>query len=244
MIIAHRGYCKNKEENTIPAFEQAFKVEAQGIECDLRITLDNKVVVNHDNNLLLGNKRFTIAKTLLKNLLKECIVNHKQLLTIDELFDYISQKRTPFFLEAKSSSPLLVESIAQKIAEKNLWSQVHIIGFSIFIGTALTLQTKYPKLRVLQLINFPLYSYIKIPAKSYGVFVGWLDAIPGNKWVFKKLISPNRLLKLKEYYQKKGFKVMAGVINNLDGFKYFKDAGIVDIVTDNVIEAITYFEER
>ena len=226
MIISHRGRPHGLIENTIPAFEAALKAGADAVEFDLRLTLDHKIVVNHDN----------VSKTHSKNL--------NSILNIDELFEYIKQKRVPFFLEVKNRSPILVEAIAQKIKDKKLWDRVHIMGFSIFIKNALHAQAKHEKLRVLPIINIPLYSYIRKPKKSYGVFVGWIDQWYGSGLLFRKLISTKRLTKLKNFYEGNGFKVMAGVINKKDGFEYFKKAGIEDIVTDNIKEAVNYFKEE
>jgi len=226
MIITHRGHHGNQKENTLEAFDAALKAGADAVECDLRLTLDKKVVVNHDN----------ISRLSLKDLGK--------ILSIDELFEYIKQKRVPFFLEVKNRSPVLVEEIAKRIKDRKMWSLVHIMGFSLFIKNALRAQAKHEKLRVLPIINFPLYSYIRKPKKSYGVFVGWIDEWYGSGLLFRKLISTKRLTKLKDFYEDKGFKVMAGVINNKKGFQYFQEAGIYDIVTDNIKEAVKYFKYR
>ena len=77
---------------------------------------------------------------------------------------------------------------------------------------------------------------------SYGVFLGWIDEWRWSQFLFRKLISRERLNKLVKLYQKNGFKVMAGVINRESGFKYFKQSGIIDIVTDNVFGAVNYFK--
>lgn len=48
LIIAHRGGAQESTENTIPAFQRAVKVGADGIETDIRLTRDGVVVVYHD----------------------------------------------------------------------------------------------------------------------------------------------------------------------------------------------------
>lgn len=219
MIISHRGRNTGNRENTIAAFDKALELGAKAIECDLRLTLGKKIVVYHDNKITTSN-----------------------LLSLEELFVYIEKTHVPFFLEVKSSSKVLAESIIKKIAKKDLWERVHIIGFSFFIGTSVRLQSKYPKLRVSQLINIPLYSYIRKPSPSYGVMLGWFDSWPGSEWLFRKLIPVKRLIKLRKFYEKNGFKVIAGVINNKSAFKYFERGGITDIVTDNVTDAVDYFK--
>ncbi len=214
MIISHRGRKTGEKENSLASFEKAIKIGAEGIECDLILNPDNEVVVSHDKILASDPT--------------------DKLLTLDELFEYIKSKKKSFFLELKSSSPILVQKIREKIEKDNLWELVHIIGFSFFIKTALKFQNQYPKLRVIPFVNFPLYSFIKPPQKSYGVFLGWIDEWRGSQFLFKKLIPQGRLGKLVKLYQKNGFKIMAGVINNAQGIKYFKNAGVSDIVTDEI----------
>lgn len=48
LIWAHRGSSKKAAENTMPAFEQAIKDKADGIEIDLQRTEDNELIIIHD----------------------------------------------------------------------------------------------------------------------------------------------------------------------------------------------------
>ena len=48
-LIAHRGYkTNNVKENTIEAFDMAYKLGYKGLECDVRVTKDKKLVICHD----------------------------------------------------------------------------------------------------------------------------------------------------------------------------------------------------
>ncbi|MCH9016741.1 MAG: hypothetical protein IIB89_03130 [Chloroflexi bacterium] len=51
LIIAHRGDVTNAPENTLPAFSKALDLGADGIELDVRLTKDEKLVVFHDRRL-------------------------------------------------------------------------------------------------------------------------------------------------------------------------------------------------
>ena len=51
LIIAHRGDTTSAPENTIPAFKKALNLGADGIELDVRLTKDQKLVVFHDRVL-------------------------------------------------------------------------------------------------------------------------------------------------------------------------------------------------
>ena len=120
---------------------------------------------------------------------------------------------------------------------------MHVVGFSFVLKNALRAQSSYPKLKVNQFLRFPRYSYIKKPQKSYGVFLGWLDGIPGSQTFFRT-ISGRRLFKLRTFFEKNGFNVMGVVINNDEGLRLFSEAGIKDIVTDRISEAVSYFKSN
>ena len=49
LVIAHRGGALESTENTIAAFQRAFRIGADGIETDIRLTRDGVVVVYHDD---------------------------------------------------------------------------------------------------------------------------------------------------------------------------------------------------
>jgi len=51
LAIGHRGFLKNAPENTIPSFKMALDACADGIETDLRVTKDGKIVLFHDETL-------------------------------------------------------------------------------------------------------------------------------------------------------------------------------------------------
>lgn len=244
MVIAHRGYSRYALENTISAFDAAILAGAKGIECDIRLTGDGKAVVYHNKHLIIDDQKVKISKYTISDLKKICRSQGHELLALDDLFEYVKQKQAQFFLELKTSSPTLVESIAKKIKEKNLWEQVHVTGFSFFVKNALRAQSQHPKLQVGQFLHLPTYSYIRRPRKSYCVFLGWLDGIPGSQTLFRTLISQERLTKLKNFFEKNGFNVMGGVINNDSGLELFRQAGITDIVTDRVSETVNYFKEK
>ncbi len=56
LSISHRGYCKVAPENTLEAFQQAVELGIDGIETDIRLSHDRKLVLFHDR-LILGRHR-------------------------------------------------------------------------------------------------------------------------------------------------------------------------------------------
>ncbi|HHT72780.1 MAG TPA: glycerophosphodiester phosphodiesterase [Firmicutes bacterium] len=50
-VLAHRGYSGKAPENTMAAFKLALEADADGLELDVHITKDGRVVVIHDDTL-------------------------------------------------------------------------------------------------------------------------------------------------------------------------------------------------
>jgi glycerophosphoryl diester phosphodiesterase len=245
MVIAHRGYSQRAQENSLSAFDAAIKAGAKGIECDVRLTKDGKAIVYHDRYILTNGKKKLIHKHSLREIQNTCKSSKHKLLTLDDLFIYIAKRKNiHFFPEIKSSSLTLAEVIAKKIKQKNLWNRVHIIAFSSIAKNLLSIQAKYPRLKVEQLLFFPPYAYLKKPRKSHGIFLGWLDAWRGSQALFKMLLPTRRLIRLKKFLEKNGFNVKGGVINSDSGLELFSQAGITDIVTDRVAETVNYFKQK
>lgn len=50
-VLAHRGACGYAPENTMPAFQMALDMGADGIELDVQMTKDGEIVVIHDETI-------------------------------------------------------------------------------------------------------------------------------------------------------------------------------------------------
>ncbi|MCR5291248.1 MAG: metallophosphoesterase [Treponema sp.] len=98
-IWAHRGCCYVWPENTLQAFKAACELDGlTGIELDIQLTKDNKIVVIHDEKVDRttdgsGNVRdFTLAelkKLKIKTNSKYLIPQYTQIPTIEEVFDLV-----------------------------------------------------------------------------------------------------------------------------------------------------------
>jgi glycerophosphoryl diester phosphodiesterase len=51
LVLAHRGARREAPENTLPAFQRALELGADGVELDVRVSQDGEVVVFHDAQL-------------------------------------------------------------------------------------------------------------------------------------------------------------------------------------------------
>jgi glycerophosphoryl diester phosphodiesterase len=52
LVIAHRGASAQAPENTLPAFQLGWKLGADAVECDVRLTADSQIVCLHDADTL------------------------------------------------------------------------------------------------------------------------------------------------------------------------------------------------
>ncbi|MBM7416759.1 glycerophosphodiester phosphodiesterase [Rhodococcus sp. BP-349] len=51
LVVAHRGSSGTRPEHTLVAYEQALREGADGVECDVRLTRDGRVVCVHDRRI-------------------------------------------------------------------------------------------------------------------------------------------------------------------------------------------------
>lgn len=78
-IIAHRGAHngRNVQENTLAAFQRAVDLGADGIELDVRLTKDGKLVVCHDCDIRYNSRNHRIAYYKLSALEVAGLVNDR-----------------------------------------------------------------------------------------------------------------------------------------------------------------------
>ncbi len=56
IIFGHRGVPEVYLENTLQSFEHAIELNYDGIELDVMLTRDQKIIVHHDSTLKLKTK--------------------------------------------------------------------------------------------------------------------------------------------------------------------------------------------
>jgi glycerophosphoryl diester phosphodiesterase len=96
-IVGHRGAPGLAPENTIASLLKAIHHGVDEIECDVRVTKDNVVVLHHDTNVIdPTGKKFSIKKSAYQELKK-----HKpDLATLAEALESVNNK-IPLQIEVK-----------------------------------------------------------------------------------------------------------------------------------------------
>ena len=126
-IIAHRGFSELYPENTLLAFKKALEAGADGIETDLRLSLDGQAVIFHDGDLkkITGVKGTPESLSLAQLKLLDA-GEGERIPTLDELLQLTSAQAI-LILEIKynpATYQRLCEVIEEKIKDKLEWVEV------------------------------------------------------------------------------------------------------------------------
>jgi glycerophosphoryl diester phosphodiesterase len=155
-IVAHRGASAYALENTLDAFQKAIEMGASYIECDIRVSKDNKLVVIHDANLrrvfgidanvneltaeqLKQYKIPTLEEVLdlIKKVNKEVAIKQRieQQITIakmqaqPQVQKTKAKKKRKVWLLIEIKEPGCEEKLAELIKEKGMTKSVVVVSF-------------------------------------------------------------------------------------------------------------------
>ena len=107
-VFAHRGFKSKYPENTLLAFQKAIEIGCDGIEFDIQMTKDEKLVIIHDETV----DRTTDGKGLVKDL------TYGEISTLNA--SYQSKEKHGF-----NQIPLLTEYL-EMVKDKNIISNVEL----------------------------------------------------------------------------------------------------------------------
>lgn len=208
-LIAHRGESFIAPENTLAAVNMAWKIGANAVEIDVQITLDNEIVVIHDNNKKrVGNVNKKIRKSLLKDLKKVDVGLFKnirwkgeQIPTLKEVMQTIPAKGK-LIIEIKSGFEI-IEPLSALLKSADISDcQIEIISFNRKLLTEI--KKMLPQYKMLWLLNLDYY------------FPAWLVFGNTQKTINKVLSS-----------KLDGVNVWAGKMLNKSYINQFKEQNLL-----------------
>lgn len=133
-VIAHRGFWKTEgsAQNSITALEKAAEEKLYGSEFDVQVTLDGKLIVNHDAKF----QGFVIAETPYNQLKKIRLQNGEKLPNLKKYLKKGKKLDIQLILEIKSHKSKEVEDkmaadIVKMVKKMGLEKQVEYIAFSL-----------------------------------------------------------------------------------------------------------------
>ena len=138
VITAHRGFHETAPENSERAAKLAVEAGADTIECDIYLTKDGEVVVNHDDTTgRLMNKDLDVSESTLEELqaltFNENAQEGDKLPTLKELF-IAADEADPdddvvHVIEIKTKDTAVIEPMVKVIKEMNMEKRVVFISF-------------------------------------------------------------------------------------------------------------------
>ena len=221
-VIAHRGFWKTEgsAQNSIAALEKAAEENLYGSEFDVQVTLDGKLIVNHDAKF----QGFVIAETPFKELKKIKLKNGEKLPTLKKYLKAGKKQDIQLILEIKSHKSKEVEDkmaadIVKMVKKMGLQKQVEYIAFSLNICEQLAKLTPESEIAYLNGNLSPA------ELKKKGI-----NGIDYNQKVLEK--HPEWV----EEAHRLGMKVNVWTVNKEDMMRKFIDMKVDYITTDYPLE--------
>jgi glycerophosphoryl diester phosphodiesterase len=231
ILLAHRGDCAHAPENTLPAFQQAIKKGADGIELDAKLTADGHVITIHDARV----DRTTNGKGRVASLTLESIrqldagkwyhekFSGTKVPLLEEVFETVGRdKIINIELSNYYSTPRdgLAVKVCELIKRHNNQSQ---ILFSSFFPSNLQITAKILPEIPRGLLAGP--GLIGIWARSFGFMFGDYLALHPH------ITNTTREQILRAHRLKR--RVHVWTANTLEEFNRFKEWDVDGIITDD-----------
>jgi glycerophosphoryl diester phosphodiesterase len=223
LVIGHRGARSIEKENTIKSFQKAIELKVDMIELDLRKTLDNYIIIFHDDIF----KRKKIENTNYQELNSIAKEKGFEIPTLEDVLKNFS-KKTKFDFHVKE---LDYFDSAIKIILKYIDYNDFILT-NHDLASLIKLKEKYPKIR-LGLVIYNGYSFNTLrklflsrfyPDKLIKVTKEIDFIIPDSIFLSNKLLNNCKTRNL---------KVIPWTINSKREInKLFKEDSIFGLITD------------
>jgi glycerophosphoryl diester phosphodiesterase len=136
-VIAHRGASHLAPENTLASVELAWRLGADAVEVDVRLTRDGRIVAIHDETTdRTAGTHLEVAATNSSQLRQLDVGRHKhpefagaRIPYLEEVLPTVPPGRQ-LFVEIKSG-PQILPPLIETIADSGRQSQVVLIGFDL-----------------------------------------------------------------------------------------------------------------
>lgn len=182
--IVHRGITSKKNsDNSYTAIKRAiYDKESIGVEFDIRLTKDKKIVLSHDSILDIN---------YIENMNYKDIIKHKYLTTLDKILDINTNKILLIDIKVNNNYKLLGDTLLDTL--KNTDKNIYLMSFNKKIIKYLNKKTKYKK----GIISF-FYRYNKYPLTilNYKTISNKKLKKIKNKeiflWTFKNIYEANK----------------------------------------------------
>jgi glycerophosphoryl diester phosphodiesterase len=211
--IGHRGAKGHVAENTLASFQKAIDLGVEGIELDVHLSLDGKVMVIHDDTI----DRTTPGNGLVKDFsAKE--LKQFDIPTLESVFE-LATKKCFINIELKTfeTADKVVELIERYVSE-NHWKYDEFIVSSFDWNALQQVRFQNENIRIGVLTNTNLDL-----AVAFAKFIKAYSVHP-----YYHLLSKENVIQM----QSKNFKVYPWTINEQEDIIFVKSLNVDGIITD------------
>jgi len=212
-------------ENTLSAYQAALDAGVDGIELDVSMTADGRLVCFHDDDLMrISGVKDRLRSTRYADLRAIPLEGRERIPTLDEALDVIGTK-VPVILDVKPAGKLdfaIVRPLTRLLRRRQAGSSLNVTvsSFNYFLLDRLV--AALPWLR----IGF-LFSPDS-PHATIGMWKHWSQRYHAVHPA-RSLVSSLSV----EKWRKSGWSVVTWVVNEPDEARRVADAGVDAIVTDD-----------
>ncbi len=181
LVIAHRGDSSAAPENTLPAFQRAFTAGADGVELDVRLTRDNRLVVFHDRHLDRTSNGSGLVSRLALAEVRSLDVGSwfgpafkgEKAPTLDEVFgllphDYLVNVELKVIIKGMK---LIAQLVAETVARHRRWASTLVASFNpVALYHLRRLEPRIAR------------GYIWSKRHPYPIRARWLSPLAGARW--------------------------------------------------------------
>lgn len=211
--IGHRGAKGHKPENTLISFEKAIDFNVDGIELDVHLSLDGKLIVIHDETIDRTTPNNGFVKNSTSSDLKELGIP-----TLIDVLDLVNRRCfVNIELKGIGTSKPVVELIAQYISNKN-WNYNDFLVSSFDWKMLEEIQLLNPKIRIGVLTDESIKEALAF-AKKIKAFSIHPD--------YRLLIKENVAL-----VQENGFEIYTWTVNLTEDIQKIKSFNVNGIISD------------
>ena len=182
LIFGHRGAPSIKTENTLASFEAALSCNVDGIELDIQLTSDEKIIVYHDSEISDTNNLNHLISNLSFNDIQKLCPNFKipQLEEVCKIYP----KNKIFNIEIKSrtlDNKIIIQRTIQLLTQYQLLENVIISSFNPFPLLQIKKINSNIKLGLLWTGNdsegwfVTHYSYTQVKPYSFHASINYVD---------------------------------------------------------------------
>lgn len=239
LVWAHRGASGTMPENTLPAFQKAAEMHADGVELDIQLSKDGEIIVMHDEKVDRTSNGKGWVKDMTLEQLKQLDVSygHTELGTVTiptmkEVFELLKPTDLTINIELKTGIldyPGIEEKIITLTKEEGFEDRVIYSSFNHY--TIMRIQKLDPKAKTAF-----LYADGPIDMPEYGRD----HHINALHPAFYNLRMPDFMKKTKEY----GLDVNVWTVNSEEYVKLCIQAGVNAIITNYPDMAVKVIREN